>query len=217
MQGSLVTSVPKSNTGCTSSRVSCILTIFKPKLLTLFHIFLLLFSCSVSILWSYFIHNACMDSEHKAISSWMLLHKLKNVGLTLSRILGNSSIARKIEERCSLIVLCGCLDWIFPIHKQGHNLILTLNQERAWPFFLLNFKRNTIKVCAELLSLKHVSMIVFIIFLVQFILKNLLPLCLQAGFAAEGAESGTPFNDINLLEKVCCLSFISQSNYLAFV
>lgn len=40
-------------------------------------------------------------------------------------------------------------------------------------------------------------------------------MCLQAGFAAEGAESGTPFNDINLLEKVCCLSFISKSNYLS--
>lgn len=40
-------------------------------------------------------------------------------------------------------------------------------------------------------------------------------MCLQAGFAAEGAESGTPFNDINLLEKVCCLSFTSKTNYLA--
>lgn len=59
-------------------------------------------------------------------------------------------------------------------------------------------------------------MIIFIIFLVQLILENLLQMCLQAGFAAEGAESGTPFNDINLLEKVCCLSFISKSNYLAF-
>lgn len=40
-------------------------------------------------------------------------------------------------------------------------------------------------------------------------------MCLQAGFAAEGAQSGTPFNDINLLEKVCCLSFISKTTYLA--
>lgn len=40
-------------------------------------------------------------------------------------------------------------------------------------------------------------------------------MCLQAGFAAEGAESGTPFNDINLLEKVCCLSFTSKTIYLA--
>lgn len=39
-------------------------------------------------------------------------------------------------------------------------------------------------------------------------------MCLQAGFAAEGAESGTPFNDINLLEKVCCL-FTSKTTYLA--
>lgn len=68
-----------------------------------------------------------------------------------------------------------------------------------------------------LLSL-NVSMIIFIIFLLQVFLTNLFPicLCLQAGFAAEGAESGTPFNDINLLEKVRCLSFISESNYLAF-
>ncbi|KFQ23771.1 UPF0587 protein C1orf123, partial [Merops nubicus] len=43
--------------------------------------------------------------------------------------------------------------------------------------------------------------IVDVIFLVQLALKNLLQMCLQAGFAAEGAESGTPFNDINLLEK----------------
>lgn len=42
-------------------------------------------------------------------------------------------------------------------------------------------------------------------------------MCLQAGFAAEGAESGTPFNDINLLEKVCCLSFISKSNCLGSI
>lgn len=40
-------------------------------------------------------------------------------------------------------------------------------------------------------------------------------MCLQAGFAAEGAESGTPFNDINLIEKVCCLSFTSKTTYLA--
>ncbi|KFR14830.1 UPF0587 protein C1orf123, partial [Opisthocomus hoazin] len=46
-----------------------------------------------------------------------------------------------------------------------------------------------------------VSMIIFIIFLVQFILKTLLQMCSQGGFVAEGAESGTPFNDINLLEK----------------
>lgn len=58
-------------------------------------------------------------------------------------------------------------------------------------------------------------MIIFIIFLVQLTLKNLLQMCLQAGFVAEGAESGTPFNDINLLEKVRTLSFISKSNYLA--
>lgn len=63
---------------------------------------------------------------------------------------------------------------------------------------------------------KHFSFILNIFF-VQLILKNLLQMCLQAGFAAEGAESGTPFNDINLLEKVCCLSFISNSNYLASV
>ncbi|KFP91286.1 UPF0587 protein C1orf123, partial [Apaloderma vittatum] len=44
-------------------------------------------------------------------------------------------------------------------------------------------------------------MIMFIIFLVQLTLKILLQICLQAGFAAEGAESGTPFHDINLSEK----------------
>ncbi|KFV74519.1 UPF0587 protein C1orf123, partial [Dryobates pubescens] len=35
----------------------------------------------------------------------------------------------------------------------------------------------------------------------NLILKSFLQMCLQAGFAAEGAESGTPFNDINLVEK----------------
>ncbi|KFO76896.1 UPF0587 protein C1orf123, partial [Cuculus canorus] len=60
---------------------------------------------------------------------------------------------------------------------------------------------QTIKSYNVITFFKHVSMIIFIIFLVQLILKNFLQLCLQAGFAAEGAESGTPFNDINLLEK----------------
>lgn len=31
---------------------------------------------------------------------------------------------------------------------------------------------------------------------------------LQAGFAAEGAESGTPFPEVNLLEKVCFVRFL---------
>lgn len=53
--------------------------------------------------------------------------------------------------------------------------------------------------------------------MIILILENLLQMCLQAGFAAEGAESGTPFNDINLLEKVCCLSFISNSNCLGSI
>uniref|UniRef100_A0A8C2TLU6 CXXC motif containing zinc binding protein n=1 Tax=Coturnix japonica TaxID=93934 RepID=A0A8C2TLU6_COTJA len=51
--------------------------------------------------------------------------------------------------------------------------------------------------------------------IVEFECRGLEPVDFQpqAGFAAEGAESGTPFNDINLLEKVCCLSFIHDSNY----
>ncbi|KFW93152.1 UPF0587 protein C1orf123, partial [Phalacrocorax carbo] len=60
---------------------------------------------------------------------------------------------------------------------------------------------QTIKPYNVITFFKYVSMIIFIIFLVQVILKSLLQMCLQAGFAAEGAESGTPFNDINLLEK----------------
>jgi len=60
-------------------------------------------------------------------------------------------------------------------------------------------------------------MIIFIIFLVQFILKTLLQMCSQGGFVAEGAESGTPFNDINLLEKVCVLvSIVNLTIYLSF-
>lgn len=55
----------------------------------------------------------------------------------------------------------------------------------------------------------------YIILSVQCNFENFLQICLQAGFAAEGAESGTPFNDINLLEKVCCLSFTSKTTYLA--
>ncbi|KGL92932.1 UPF0587 protein C1orf123, partial [Charadrius vociferus] len=60
---------------------------------------------------------------------------------------------------------------------------------------------QTIKPYNVITFCKHVSIIIFIIFLVQLTLKNLLQMCLQAGFVAEGAESGTPFNDINLLEK----------------
>lgn len=40
-------------------------------------------------------------------------------------------------------------------------------------------------------------------------------MCLQAGFAAEGAESGTPFNDINLLEKVSCVSSVNLITWLS--
>ncbi|KFZ57258.1 UPF0587 protein C1orf123, partial [Antrostomus carolinensis] len=61
-------------------------------------------------------------------------------------------------------------------------------------------RENSIDILSQTIKPYNV-MIIFIIFLVQLTLKNLLPMCLQAGFAAEGAESGTPFNDINLLEK----------------
>ncbi|KFO58615.1 UPF0587 protein C1orf123, partial [Corvus brachyrhynchos] len=57
------------------------------------------------------------------------------------------------------------------------------------------------KLCSRENSIDILSQTIKPYNVMQHNFKNFLQMCLQAGFAAEGAESGTPFNDINLLEK----------------
>lgn len=80
-----------------------------------------------------------MDSKHKAVSSnWMLLHRLRNEGLTLLRIVGNTFFAKK--NRGAVFPHFTLLAWIEFSQFTRSQPYTDSNQERACPFFLPNLK-----------------------------------------------------------------------------